>query len=106
MSVQSSLVMTPIHEFGSDAHKRKYLPKLAKGELIGCFGLTEPNHGSDLASMQARAKKVPGGYSLVGSNTWISNVPIADLFLICAKTEDGGLRGLLAEKGTKALSDP
>src|SRR5207244_3385502 len=92
MSVQSSLVMTPIHEFGSEAQKKKYLPKLAKGELIGCFGLTEPNHGSDPASMQARAKKVPGGYSLAGSKTWISNAPIADLFLVWAKTEDGRVR--------------
>src|SRR2546421_9829190 len=106
MSVQSSLVMTPIHEFGSDAHKRKYLPKLAKGELIGCFGLTEPNHGSDPASMQTRAKKVPGGYSLAGSKTWISNAPIADLFLVWAKTEDGRIRGFLAEKGAKGLEAP
>jgi glutaryl-CoA dehydrogenase len=106
MSVQSSLVMTPIHEFGSDAHKKKYLPKLAKGELVGCFGLTEPNHGSDPGSMQTRAKKVSGGYSLSGSKTWISNAPIADLFLIWAKTEDGRIRGFLAEKGAKGLSAP
>jgi glutaryl-CoA dehydrogenase len=106
MSVQSSLVMTPIYEFGSEAHKRKYLPKLAKGELIGCFGLTEPNHGSDPASMQTRAKKVAGGYSLSGSKTWISNAPIADLFVIWAKTEDGKIRGFLAEKGAKGLSAP
>jgi glutaryl-CoA dehydrogenase len=106
MSVQSSLVMTPIYEFGSEVHKKKYLPKLAKGELIGCFGLTEPNHGSDPASMQARAKKVSGGYSLTGSKTWISNAPIADLFLIWAKTEDGKIRGFLAEKGAKGLSAP
>jgi len=106
MSVQSSLVMTPIHEFGSEAQKKKYLPKLAKGELVGCFGLTEPNHGSDPASMQARAKKVPGGYRLSGSKTWISNAPIADLFLIWAKTEDGRIRGFLAEKGAKGLSAP
>jgi len=106
MSVQSSLVMTPIHEFGSEAQKKKYLPRLAKGELVGCFGLTEPNHGSDPASMQARAKKVPGGYSLAGSKTWISNAPIADLFLVWAKTEDGRIRGFLAEKGAKGLSAP
>jgi glutaryl-CoA dehydrogenase len=106
MSVQSSLVMTPIHEFGSEAQKKKYLPKLAKGELIGCFGLTEPNHGSDPASMQTRAKKVSGGYSLAGSKTWISNAPIADLFLVWAKTEDGRIRGFLAEKGAKGLSAP
>ena len=77
MSVQSSLVMTPIFEFGSEEHRKKFLPRLAKGELIGCFGLTEPNHGSDPASMQTRAKKVAGGYSLTGSKTWISNAPIA-----------------------------
>jgi glutaryl-CoA dehydrogenase len=106
MSVQSSLVMTPIFEFGTEAHKEKYLPKLAKGELIGCFGLTEPNHGSDPASMQTRAKKVAGGYSLTGSKTWISNAPIADLFVIWAKTEDGRIRGFLAEKGAKGLSAP
>jgi glutaryl-CoA dehydrogenase len=106
MSVQSSLVMTPIYEFGSETHKKKYLPKLAKGDLIGCFGLTEPNHGSDPASMQTRAKKVAGGYSLTGSKTWISNAPIADLFLIWAKTEDGKIRGFLAEKGAKGLSAP
>jgi len=106
MSVQSSLVMTPIHEFGSEAQKTKYLPKLGKGELIGCFGLTEPNHGSDPASMETRAKKVPRGYSLSGSKTWISNAPIADLFLIWAKTEDGRIRGFLAEKGAKGLSAP
>jgi glutaryl-CoA dehydrogenase len=106
MSVQSSLVMTPIHAFGSEAQKKKYLPKLAKGELIGCFGLTEPNHGSDPASMQARAKAVSGGYSLTGAKMWISNAPIADLFLIWAKTEDGVIRGFLAEKGAKGLSAP
>src|SRR5256884_1920853 len=106
MSVQSSLVMTPIHEFGSEAQKKKYLPKLAKGELIGCFGLTEPDHGSDPASMQTRAKRVSGGYSLAGSKTWISNAPVADLFLIWAKTEDGRIRGFLAEKGAKGLSAP
>src|SRR5258708_13192014 len=99
MSVQSSLVMTPIHEFGSEAQKRRYLPKLAKGELIGCFGLTEPNHGSDPASMQARAKKVPGGYSLAGSKTWISNAPIPHLFLTWAKTHDALIRGFLPANG-------
>jgi glutaryl-CoA dehydrogenase len=106
MSVQSSLVMTPIFEFGSEGQKKKYLPKLAKGELIGCFGLTEPNHGSDPGSMQTRAKKVAGGYSLTGSKTWISNAPIADLFVIWAKNEDGKIRGFLAEKGAKGLSAP
>ncbi|HZR69065.1 MAG TPA: acyl-CoA dehydrogenase [Burkholderiales bacterium] len=106
LSVQSSLVMLPIHRFGSEAHRKKYLPKLATGEVIGCFGLTEPDHGSDPGSMQTRAKKVPGGYSLTGSKMWISNSPIADVFLIWAKTEDGKIRGFLLEKGTKGLSAP
>src|SRR6266852_8244947 len=106
MSVQSSLVMLPIDRFGTETQKRKYLPALARGETIGCFGLTEPNHGSDPASMQTRAKKVSRGYSLSGSKPWISNAPIADLFLIWAKTEDGRIRGFLAEKGAKGLSAP
>ncbi len=106
MSVQSSLVMLPIHEFGSEAQKKKYLPRLARGESIGCFGLTEPDHGSDPAGMQARAKKVSGGYRLAGSKTWISSSPIADLFVIWAKTDDGRIRGFLLEKGTKGLSAP
>ncbi|HEY6240879.1 MAG TPA: acyl-CoA dehydrogenase [Burkholderiales bacterium] len=106
MSVQSSLVMLPIYAFGSDAHKKKYLPRLARGEFVGCFGLTEPNHGSDPASMQTRAKSAPGGYSLSGSKTWISNAPIADLFLVWAKTDDGRIRGFLIEKGAKGLSAP
>jgi glutaryl-CoA dehydrogenase len=106
MSVQSSLVMVPIETFGSPAQKEKYLPKLARGEWIGCFGLTEPDHGSDPGSMVTRAKKVPGGYSLSGAKTWISNAPIADLFLVWAKTEDGAIRGFLLEKGTKGLEAP
>jgi glutaryl-CoA dehydrogenase len=106
LSVQSSLVMLPIHRFGSEAHRKKYLPKLATGEWIGCFGLTEPNHGSDPGSMQTRAKKVPGGYSLTGSKMWISNSPIADVFVIWAKTEDGKIRGFIVEKGAKGLSAP
>ena len=106
MSVQSSLVMVPINEFGSEAQKRKYLPKLAKGEWIGCFGLTEPNHGSDPGSMAARAKRVPGGYSLTGNKTWISNSPIADVFVVWAKTEDGRIRGFILEKGMQGLSAP
>jgi glutaryl-CoA dehydrogenase len=106
MSVQSSLVMVPIETFGSPAQKEKYLPKLARGEWIGCFGLTEPDHGSDPGSMITRAKKVPGGYSLSGAKTWISNAPIADLFLVWAKTEDGAIRGFLVEKGTKGLDAP
>ena len=106
MSVQSSLVMVPIESFGSLAQKQKYLPKLATGEFIGCFGLTEPDHGSDPGSMVTRAKKVPGGYELSGAKTWISNAPIADVFLVWAKTEDGLIRGFILEKGTKGLSAP
>jgi glutaryl-CoA dehydrogenase len=106
MSVQSSLVMAPIEQFGSPGQKEKYLPKLARGELIGCFGLTEPDHGSDPGSMVTRAKKAPGGYSLSGAKTWISNAPIADLFLVWAKTEDGAIRGFLVEKGAKGLAAP
>src|ERR1700704_2369479 len=106
MSVQSSLVMTPIHEFGSEAHTRKYLPRLAKGEWIGCFGLTEPNHGSDPASMVTRAKTVAGGYSLTGSKMWISNSPIADVSVVWAKDDAGDIRGFVLEKGAKGLSAP
>ncbi|WP_064684496.1 acyl-CoA dehydrogenase [Rhizobium bangladeshense] len=106
MSVQSSLVMVPIETFGSEAQKLKYLPKLAAGEWIGCFGLTEPDHGSDPGSMATRAKKVDGGYSLTGSKTWISNAPIADVFVVWAKTEDGLIRGFILEKDWKGLSAP
>ncbi len=106
MSVQSSLVMVPIYEFGSEAQKRKYLPKLATGELIGCFGLTEPNHGSDPGSMATRAKKVDGGYALSGSKMWITNSPIADVFVVWAKTEDDAIRGFILEKGMQGLSAP
>ncbi|MDR9782763.1 acyl-CoA dehydrogenase [Rhizobium redzepovicii] len=106
MSVQSSLVMVPIDTFGSEVQKLKYLPKLATGEWIGCFGLTEPDHGSDPGSMATRAKKVDGGYSLTGSKTWISNAPIADVFVVWAKTEDGFIRGFILEKGWKGLSAP
>jgi glutaryl-CoA dehydrogenase len=105
MSVQSSLVMVPIFEFGTEAQRKKYLPKLATGEWIGCFGLTEPNHGSDPGSMQTRAKKVSGGYSLTGSKTWISNSPIADVFVVWAK-ENEEIRGFILEKGMKGLSAP
>jgi glutaryl-CoA dehydrogenase len=105
MSVQSSLVMVPIHVFGTEAQRKKYLPRLAKGEWIGCFGLTEPNHGSDPGSMQSRAKKVAGGYSLTGSKTWISNSPIADVFVVWAKEQDE-IRGFILEKGMKGLSAP
>ncbi|WP_175726752.1 acyl-CoA dehydrogenase [Burkholderia ambifaria] len=109
MSVQSSLVMVPIFEFGSDAQKQKYLPKLATGEWIGCFGLTEPNHGSDPGGMVTRAKKVPGGYSLSGAKMWITNSPIADVFVVWAKLEENGkdaIRGFILEKGWKGLSAP
>ena len=99
MSVQSSLVMVPINEFGSEAQKRKYLPKLATGEWIGCFGLTEPNHGSDPGSMVTRAKTVDGGYLLTGSKMWITNSPIADFFVVWAKTHDCRIRGFILEKG-------
>jgi glutaryl-CoA dehydrogenase len=106
MSVQSSLVMVPIFEFGNEATKQKYLPKLASGEWIGCFGLTEPNHGSDPGSMVTRAKKVNGGYELTGSKMWISNSPIADVFLVWAKDDEGAIRGFVLEKGWKGLSAP
>jgi glutaryl-CoA dehydrogenase len=106
MSVQSSLVMLPIYEFGTEAQRQKYLPKLATGEWIGCFGLTEPNHGSDPASMITRAKKVAGGYSLTGSKMWISNSPIADVFMVWAKDDEGAIRGFILDKGAKGLSAP
>ena len=106
MSVQSSLVMLPIFTFGSEEQKRKYLPGLASGELIGCFGLTEPNHGSDPGGMATRARKTAGGYRLTGSKTWISNAPIADVFVVWAKTEDDVIRGFVLEKGAKGLTAP
>jgi len=106
MSVQSSLVMVPIFEFGHEATKKKYLPKLATGELIGCFGLTEPNYGSDPGGMVTRARKVEGGYRLTGAKTWISNSPIADVFVVWAKDEKGDIRGFVLEKGAKGLSAP
>jgi glutaryl-CoA dehydrogenase len=106
MSVQSSLVILPIHTFGTEAQKQKYLPKLATGALIGCFGLTEPNHGSDPQSMITRAKKAPGGYSLSGAKMWISNAPVADVFVIWAKTDDEVVRGFIVDKGAKGLSAP
>lgn len=105
MSVQSSLVMHPIYTYGTEEQRKKYLPKLASGEWIGCFGLTEPNHGSDPASMETRAKKVEGGYILQGSKMWITNSPIADVFIIWAKLE-GEIRGFILEKGMKGLSAP
>ena len=106
MSVQSSLVMVPIQEFGTEAQRQKFLPKLARGEWIGCFGLTEPNHGSDPGSMVTRAKKVAGGYSLTGSKMWISNSPLADVFVVWAKDEEGAIRGFVLDKGSKGLSAP
>ena len=104
MSVQSSLSMYAIYRFGSDDQKEKYLPKMAKGKLIGCFGLTEPDAGSDPGSMKTIAKKVDGGYRLSGSKTWITNAPIADIFVIWAKDEQGILRGFIAEKDDKNIS--
>ncbi|MFL2553856.1 MAG: acyl-CoA dehydrogenase [Candidatus Rariloculaceae bacterium] len=106
ISVQSSLVMLPIHEFGSETMKQKYLPKLATGKLIGCFGLTEPDAGSDPGNMITRAKKAPGGWTLTGAKTWITNSPIADVLLVWAKDEEGVIRGFVLEKGSKGLSTP
>jgi glutaryl-CoA dehydrogenase len=106
MSVQSSLVMVPIYEFGSEEQRSRYLPKLARGEWIGCFGLTEPNHGSDPGAMSARARKAPGGYRLSGSKMWITNSPIADVFVVWAKTDDDAIRGFILEKGMPGLSAP
>ncbi|HXR19475.1 MAG TPA: acyl-CoA dehydrogenase [Steroidobacteraceae bacterium] len=106
MSVQSSLVMLPIFAFGTEPQRRKWLPPLARGELVGCFGLTEPGHGSDPAGMVARARRVADGYRLTGSKTWITNSPIADVFVVWAKTDDGEIRGFLLEKGSKGLSAP
>jgi len=106
MSVQSSLVMVPIFEFGNEPTRRKYLPKLATGEWIGCFGLTEPDHGSDPASMVSRAKKVDGGWLLNGAKMWITNSPIADVFVVWAKDEEDRIRGFVLEKGWQGLSAP
>jgi glutaryl-CoA dehydrogenase len=108
MSVQSSLVMYPIYAYGSEEQRRKYLPKLASGEFVGCFGLTEPDAGSDPAGMKTRAEKIDGGYRLKGSKMWISNSPIADVFVVWAKSEahDNQIRGFVLEKGMKGLSAP
>src|ERR687886_2916444 len=108
MSVQSSLVMYPIYDFGSEAQRQKYLPKLATGEWVGCFGLTEPDHGSDPGGMKTRATRVDGGYVLNGSKMWISNSPIADVFVVWAKSEADGdkIRGFVLEKAMKGLSAP
>jgi glutaryl-CoA dehydrogenase len=106
MSVQSSLVMYPIHDFGTEAHRRKYLPRLASGEWVGCFGLTEPDHGSDPGGMTTRATAVSGGWRLNGAKMWITNAPIADVFVVWAKTEDGVIRGFILERGMPGLSAP
>src|SRR5260370_34608200 len=106
MSVQSSLVMHPIHEFGTESQRQEYLPKLATGEWVGCFGLTEPDHGSDAGGMKSRARKVKGGYLLKGSKMWISNSPIPAVFVVSAKTDDGKVHGFILEKGMKGLSAP
>ncbi len=105
-SVQSSLVMFPIHAFGSEDQRQKYLPKLRSGEFVGCFGLTEPDAGSDPASMRTRAKKVDGGYLLSGSKTWITNAPIADVLVVWAKDDAGDIRGYILERGMKGLEQP
>jgi glutaryl-CoA dehydrogenase len=105
MSVQSSLAMYAIYAYGSEAHRRKYLPKLASGEMVGCFGLTEPDFGSDPGSMVTRAEKVSGGFKLTGAKTWITNAPVADVAVAWAKL-DGKIRGFLVERGTKGLSTP
>jgi glutaryl-CoA dehydrogenase len=105
LSVQSSLVMLPIHKFGSDAQRRKFLPGLARGEIVGCFGLTEPDHGSDPGSMATKAKKVAGGYQLNGEKSWITNAPLADVALVWAKL-DGEIRGFIVERGSKGFDAP
>ncbi len=106
MSVQSSLVMYPIHAYGSEAQREKYLPQLATGELIGCFGLTEPDYGSDPGGMKSRARKVDGGFELTGTKMWISNSPIADVFIVWAKNDEGRVRGFILDKGMEGLSAP
>ena len=106
MSVQSSLVMHPINNFGTKEQKERYLPKLASGEYIGCFGLTEPDHGSDPGGMNTRARKVEGGYSLSGAKNWISNSPISDVFIVWAKDETGAIRGFILDRGMDGLSAP
>jgi glutaryl-CoA dehydrogenase len=106
MSVQSSLVMHPIHAYGSEEQRKRWLPGLASGELVGCFGLTEPNHGSDPNSMETRARKADGGFKLSGAKMWITNAPIADVFVVWAKDDAGEIRGYLLEKGMKGLRAP
>ena len=106
MSVQSSLVMHPIYKFGSEEQRRRFLPKLATGEMIGCFGLTEPDHGSDPGSMNTRAKTAPGGFILKGAKNWITNAPIADIAVVWAKTDDDKIRGFIVERSFKGFSTP
>jgi len=106
VSVQSSLSMYAIHAYGNETQKQKYLPQMAQGELIGCFGLTEPNHGSDPSGMETRARTVDGGYLLKGTKAWITNSPIADVFIVWAKNDKGRIRGFILEKGMKGLSAP
>ncbi len=106
MSVQSSLVMHPIYKFGSEEQRRRFLPKLASGEMIGCFGLTEPDHGSDPGSMITRAKTAPGGFILKGAKNWITNAPVADIAVVWAKTDDDKIRGFIVERGFKGFSTP
>ena len=106
MSVQSSLVMYPIYAYGSEEQRKKYLPKLASAEWVGCFGLTEPNHGSDPGNMEAHARKADGGFRLTGNKMWITNSPIADVFVVWAKNDEGVIRGFILEKGMEGLSTP
>jgi len=106
MSVQSSLVMHPIYKFGSEEQRRRFLPKLASGEMIGCFGLTEPDHGSDPGSMITRATTAPGGFILKGAKNWITNAPVADIAVVWAKTDDGKIRGFIVERDFKGFSTP
>ena len=106
MSVQSSLVMTPIYTFGTDGQKERYLPRLARGEIVGCFGLTEPDHGSDVGGMRSRARAADGGYRLTGTKMWITNAPIADVFIVWAKDEEDAVRGFILERGMDGLTTP
>src|SRR5207237_1223495 len=106
MSVQSSLVMHPIHAYGTEEQRERWLPRLAKGEIVGCFGLTEPGHGSDPNGMVTRARKASGGYVLSGAKMWITNAPIADLLVVWAKDDAGDIRGYVLERGMKGLSAP
>jgi glutaryl-CoA dehydrogenase len=104
--VQTSLAMTPIYAYGTEAQRKKYLPPMARGELLGCFGLTEPDHGSDPGSLKTRARRIDGGYLLNGSKTWISHAPIADVLIVWAKDEEGTVRGFLLERGMRGLATP